>query len=68
MVITRVVEARITPPLHWLNNCPVPLLEGESYQAAIELALKQKAAIQLCNADKAALRDWVQGESNVGKI
>lgn len=54
---------RITPPPQWLNDCSIPQLEGETYQAVIELALKRKAAIDLCNEDKSSLREWVAKDS-----
>lgn len=64
MTVTKQVERRVTPPKQWVTNTPVPYLDGETYQAVLELALKSRAAVHLCNEDKASLREWIKDESD----
>lgn len=56
----------MTPPQQWLNDTPVPQLDGDTYQAVFELALKGRAAVRLCNEDKASLREWVAKDKGDG--
>lgn len=51
--LQRVPEALLVP-------CPVPVLEGSTYQAAIELALALRGALGECNLRLEDLRRWSQ--------
>jgi hypothetical protein len=49
--IQRVPDALLVP-------CPIPSLDGNTYQAAIELALARGAALQECNRRLEDIRRW----------
>ncbi len=56
VVVTKIERA--LPPAAWLQNCPIPVLEGRRVEDAVILAHRRKLALQECNRDKAKLRAW----------
>ncbi|MGJ7506778.1 Rz1-like lysis system protein LysC [Variovorax sp. GT1P44] len=52
---------RLLPPLEWLEDCPLPERPAERTNAALAGAVAEhRTVIELCNADKAALREWAK--------
>lgn len=49
--VQRVPDALLVP-------CPIPALDGSTYQAAIELALARGQALQECNRRLEDIRAW----------
>lgn len=52
---------RLTPPTEYIQDCP-----GDGYKVVLtgdlpEALRRSRAALKLCNADKAALRAWAAG-------
>jgi hypothetical protein len=56
-VISQTIEVQRVPAA-LLVPCPVPVLEGGSYQAAIELALALQGGIAECNRRLEDIRAW----------
>lgn len=48
------------PPEHLLLPCPVPAVQAETNGALARTVLAFKRALQDCNDDKAALREWAK--------
>lgn len=53
---------RVKPPEVFLQHTPDPIPEGKTYGDMISHCLKLREAMELCNADKASLREWVNDE------
>jgi len=60
-VVTEVELQRVHPPGALLAPCPVPTLTGETNAALLDWALTLRERLEACDADKAALRRWVEG-------
>jgi hypothetical protein len=56
IIQTRVEIQRVPEAL--TVACPVPSLDGSTYQAAIELALARGAALEECNRRLDDIRRW----------
>ena len=56
VVVERVELQRV--PAALTVACPVPAIEGSTYQAAIELALALKGSLVECNARLEDIRKW----------
>jgi hypothetical protein len=48
----------VSPPSEYLQDCVKPKPTGRTNAALAEYALGLSDALDRCNADKAALRDW----------
>ena len=49
------------PPAEWLADCPLPTRPAGRDNAALAGAVAEhRKVIELCNADKAALREWAR--------
>ena len=59
LVVTRTEKERV--PQSLLTPCPVSVLNGDTYQAAIELALSLKVDLQECNRRLEDIRRWSEG-------
>lgn len=57
-VVTVPVVEYVSPPEVLLRDCDSPQLDGDTYRAAVILAVQRGAAIDQCNADKRKLRQW----------
>jgi len=49
---------RLTPPIELLRECPSPEYDKTTNGGLANGLERFKAALGLCNADKAALREW----------
>jgi hypothetical protein len=47
------------PPAFLLADCPVPEYTGTDWQDVAEYAKAVQVMLDLCNGDKAMLREWV---------
>ena len=56
IVVTQREKERV--PASLLTPCPVSVLNGDTYQAAIELALSLKVDLQECNRRLDDVRRW----------
>lgn len=52
---------KLLPPVELLQDCPVPQLIGRTNRFLAEGYEARGAALEACNADKAALREWANG-------
>jgi hypothetical protein len=48
------------PPAAWLEDCPIPQLEGDTNGALASFAARLRDALIGCNVDKASLRGWLE--------
>jgi len=58
---TEYVSKPVFPPDQLMKDCPqaeAPPAEQRTYGGLVEYVLEQKKALEECNADKAALRQW----------
>lgn len=51
---------RLLPPADLLADCPIPGLDPSTNGALVQGILDLRLALQGCNADKAALREWAK--------
>lgn len=56
VVVTKTEKERV--PAALLLPCPVPVLEGNTYQSAIELALARGLSLVECNRRLDDIRRW----------
>lgn len=56
MTKTKTVE--VYPPEQYTTNTNEPAIKGNKTSDLVMYAINQKAAIQSCNADKKAIREW----------
>jgi hypothetical protein len=54
----------VTPPATLLQPTPKPVFAGRTNLDLATYALDLKDALQSCNDDKAALRNWINKVSN----
>lgn len=52
---------RMTPPAALMQQTPAPTMGGRTNGVLLDYALDVRAALDQCNADKAALREWAGG-------
>lgn len=53
-----VVSEAVYPPAHLLNDCPEPVMQGDTNGALARHILDLRSALRSCNGDKQALRAW----------
>ncbi|WP_236615091.1 hypothetical protein [Desulfovibrio sp. X2] len=66
-VVTVPVVERLTPPPELLRETARPRWTGRTNADLVEYALDLAAALDACNADKAALRSWADGDGTQEK-
>lgn len=54
------VTVRDTPPASLIQDCPEPMPNFKTNGDLVQYALDLRTVLQSCNADKEALRLWVQ--------
>lgn len=52
---------KLLPPVELLQDCPVPHLIGRTNRFLAEGYEARGTALEACNADKKALREWANG-------
>lgn len=58
---TEYVYVKTTPPIEWLEDCPIAQpFQGMTNSDLAILAKERGLSLMNCNADKQALRDWVK--------
>jgi len=55
---------RVMPPDALMQPTPRPVFNGTTNGDMLEHAMDLRHAVDACNADKAALRDWARGTSD----
>mgnify|MGYP006428263849 CR=1 FL=1 len=48
------------PPTEYVQPCPVPTLAGDTNRDLLLLVERATIALESCNADKRALREWIE--------
>lgn len=55
------VPVKAAPPAQLLQDCPLPARTGDDNAALARLSQEQRQALEACNLDKRALRDFYAG-------
>lgn len=57
-----VKERSVGPPVQYIQDCTEPVAQHPLTNGALgQYALDARGALQACNKDKAALREWAAG-------
>lgn len=62
VTVTETVVKKQYPPEHWLAECGSPVFIGNSNQDLMDYVLVMRTALNKCNEDKAALKEWAERE------
>jgi hypothetical protein len=57
-IITETERVIVTPPEEWIQETPIPQLEGDKNRHLLESWRARGESLERCNQDKHDLRQW----------
>lgn len=62
LIQTKVEIQKVTPPTHLLTRTEAPSRRVETNADLVDALTTTRAALEACNADKAAILEWAAGD------